>query len=126
MSFQFSKFLKTSWRKKASLLESANHSFHTTYLQVDATRDVLGKSNHFLLVATTFGNHTLHHLFPTVDHSKLPFLYPIFEETCRQFGVRYEPRSTLNLLVGTHQQMARNCPSICSLENGRLKTKKTK
>ena len=51
--------------------------------QLDSTRDVSNKGNSFFLVATTFGHHTLHHLFPTVDHSKLHLLYPILEETCK-------------------------------------------
>ncbi len=44
--------------------------------QMDAVRDVRGKSRSLFLAATTFGDHLLHHLFPTVDHSKLQLLYP--------------------------------------------------
>lgn len=40
------------------------------------------------LSAVSFGRHTLHHLFPTVDHSKLDLLLPIFAKTCEDFGVR--------------------------------------
>ena len=48
--------------------------------QVDSVRDVK-KSQSLFLSATTFGNHVLHHLFPTVDHSKLDLLWPPFSET---------------------------------------------
>merc|ERR1719300_856601 len=44
--------------------------------QLDATRDVDGKASIYWLKMTTYGDHQLHHLFPTVDHSKLPLLYP--------------------------------------------------
>ncbi len=47
--------------------------------QMDAVRDVGGKNESLFLVATTFGDHLLHHLFPTVDHSKLGLLYPSLE-----------------------------------------------
>jgi hypothetical protein len=37
------------------------------------------------LAAVSFGLHQLHHLFPTVDHSKLPLLQEMFRETCKEF-----------------------------------------
>ena len=51
--------------------------------------------------------------------TKLPALYPVFEETCREFGVRFEPRTAGDLALGTLKQLSRNTPSKCSLENGR-------
>ena len=47
---------------------------------IDNCRDVDGKTSIYWLNMTTFGDHQLHHLFPTVDHSKLPLLYPLLEE----------------------------------------------
>ncbi len=47
--------------------------------QLDSVRDVSGKNESLFLVATTFGDHLLHHLFPSVDHSKLGLLYPALE-----------------------------------------------
>jgi len=76
--------------------------------QIDATKDVTNKGNSFFLVATTFGHHTLHHLFPTVDHSKLHLLYPILEETCFEFGIKYETKPQWDMLKGMHQQLVRN------------------
>lgn len=38
------------------------------------------------LACMTFGLHQLHHLFPTVDHSKLPLLEGVLRDTCREFG----------------------------------------
>ena len=76
--------------------------------QIDATKDVTNKGNSFFLVATSFGHHTLHHLFPTVDHSKLHLLYPILEETCFEFGIKYETKPQWDMLKGMHQQLIRN------------------
>lgn len=56
-------------------------------LQLDAVVDRPDiKSNKFL-VLTHFGDHILHHLFPTLDHELLPELLPVVEETCREFNV---------------------------------------
>ncbi|CAG0895921.1 unnamed protein product, partial [Darwinula stevensoni] len=41
------------------------------------------------LAGITFGDHILHHLFPTVDAFRLPALYPVLEETCREFHVQF-------------------------------------
>ena len=76
--------------------------------QLDATRDVSHKSESFFLVATSFGHHTLHHLFPTIDHSKLHYLYPILEETCKEFGIKYQTIPQVDMLVGMHKQLLRD------------------
>ena len=46
-----------------------------------------------LMSSVCFGRHALHHLFPTVDHSKLNYLLPALRMTCKQFGVTYFPES---------------------------------
>ncbi len=52
---------------------------NTPFFQLDTVHDVKGKNRVFLLGATCFGDHLLHHLFPTVDHSKLELLYPALQ-----------------------------------------------
>ncbi|XP_069700190.1 cytochrome b5-related protein-like [Periplaneta americana] len=79
--------------------------------QVDAVRDRPEISTSLFLVLVTFGDHCLHHLFPTVDHSYLHLLYPTFYETCKQFGVDYQPFSILDLIKGQFRQLARNTPN---------------
>ncbi len=75
--------------------------------QLDSTRDV-SKSPNLLLVATTLGDHLLHHLFPTVDQSKLWQLYPALQETCREFGMEcYQFEPAMKMWRGMHQQLAR-------------------
>ena len=64
------------------LLFTDNPGLDWGVYQLDATRDIEGKSDFYWLKVSTFGDHQLHHLFPTIDHSKLPFLCPIFEKVC--------------------------------------------
>ncbi|XP_068219377.1 cytochrome b5-related protein-like isoform X2 [Palaemon carinicauda] len=79
--------------------------------QLDAVRDRIEVKGNLFLVATTFGDHSLHHLLPTVDHSKLDALYPAFFETCHEFNIPFEFLSQWELARGTYQQLARNKPN---------------
>lgn len=79
---------------------------------MDAVRDVSHKGDSFFLVATTFGHHTLHHLFPTVDHSKLHLLYPALEETCAEFGLQFKTLSQWQMFKGMHLQLMRTQQKI--------------
>ncbi|KAI9014324.1 hypothetical protein DFJ74DRAFT_682127 [Hyaloraphidium curvatum] len=58
-------------------------------------------------VLSTFGDHTLHHLFPTVDHGYHRHLYPVLAQTCNEFGVRFEFRRWSEMLTGAVAQMRR-------------------
>eukprot|EP01065_Artemidia_motanka_P003209 TRINITY_DN11521_c0_g1_i2.p1 TRINITY_DN11521_c0_g1~~TRINITY_DN11521_c0_g1_i2.p1 ORF type:complete len:287 (+),score=90.04 TRINITY_DN11521_c0_g1_i2:708-1568(+) len=60
------------------------------------------------LSLTFFGylnDHTLHHLFPAVDHSRHRILRDAFEVAARQHGIPYRVRSRMGLLVGYHRHM---------------------
>lgn len=59
------------------------------------------------MVLTSFGDHCLHHLFPTLDHGILPQLYPVFFETCREFETVYRELPWLQQIIGQHKQLAR-------------------
>ena len=63
------------------------------------------------LVTTTFGDHTLHHLFPTIDHSKLPHLYPAFLETCTEFNIPYTFVKQSYMLKGMYKQILSSTPN---------------
>jgi hypothetical protein len=60
-----------------------------------------------------YGNHILHHLFPTLDHGILDIIRPIFKETCLDFKLPAEwaqsqsPYNQWDLVVGVIQQLAR-------------------
>ncbi|TRY68651.1 hypothetical protein TCAL_02479 [Tigriopus californicus] len=78
--------------------------------QIDTTRDV-NKSGNLFLIATSFGDHLLHHLFPTVDHSKLDYLIPALNETLTEFAIEYPVANQWNMVLGMHSQMTRTKPN---------------
>jgi len=78
--------------------------------QLDTGYDVTGKSDNFIMKMTTFGDHRLHHLFPTVDQSKLCHLYPVVEETCKEFGVPFETKSAWDMFCGHFSVMWKSTP----------------
>jgi len=76
--------------------------------QLDATAEKTDWYHKSLFsVLTTFGAHPLHHLFPTVCHSKLKYLKPIVEETVLEFSEKYPELTQLELYIGTFKQMSR-------------------
>ncbi|XP_050723879.1 cytochrome b5-related protein-like isoform X1 [Eriocheir sinensis] len=75
--------------------------------QLDAVRDRYEVAGNLFLVLISFGDHTLHHLLPTVDHSKLNSLYPAFLETCKEFDIPFTFMKWSTLAVGKYMQMAR-------------------
>ncbi|KAJ9587921.1 hypothetical protein L9F63_018647, partial [Diploptera punctata] len=79
--------------------------------QLDAVRDRPEINSSLFLTLVTFGDHTLHHLFPTVDHSHLHLLHPSFEETCKEFGIVHQPCSVVELITGQFRQLANNSPN---------------
>lgn len=58
----------------------------------------------------TFGQHTLHHMFPTLDHGILPQLHETLLETCQEFKVELREFSWWPLIVGQFQQLQREKP----------------
>ena len=86
--------------------------------QMDAIRDRGGKlDNTLFIILTTFGAHTLHHLFPTVCHSKLHHLNKVYEETLAEFNDGYEKVTQFDLFVGFHKQIARTEPRPHPIES---------
>lgn len=79
--------------------------------QLDAVRDRVEITGNLFLVATTFGDHSLHHLLPTVDHSKLKYVYPVFLETCKEFNIPFSFLSQWDMVCGKYLQLANNKPN---------------
>lgn len=82
-----------------------------------------------LLALTHFGDHALHHLFPTLDHAILSELYDILFETLLEFEAELQCYSWFfETIQGQFKQMARTKPMELSshekylLKNG-LKSK---
>jgi len=65
----------------------------------------------FILVMFNFGHHTLHHLFPTIDHWHLPKLYPVLEQTLNEFGIPFNDHTFASLLIGQFMQASRSTPN---------------
>lgn len=78
---------------------------------MDAVMDRHDINGSHLLVLTNFGDHALHHLFPTIDHGLLEYLYPVFKKTCDQFGLDIRIKSQLELIRGQFKQLARIEPT---------------
>lgn len=74
--------------------------------------------NHFLAVAN-FGDHILHHLFPTLDHGYLKGLYPILHGTAKEFNLEARIQPWAPLIVGQHKQLARIEPTDRFLQAGK-------
>lgn len=66
--------------------------------------------SHFL-VLTNFGDHGMHHLFPTLDHGMLNYLYPVFNRTCKEFGVSLRVTSQWDMVRGQFLQLANTTPN---------------
>jgi hypothetical protein len=81
--------------------------------QLDAVRERSGEVHkNLFVVLTTFGDHSLHHLFPSVCHSKLPNLEAVFKETLKEFMPEpYAPLPYIDFFIGAHQQMIRTTPN---------------
>jgi hypothetical protein len=62
------------------------------------------------LLVSTFGEHTLHHLFPSLDHAYHRHLYPVLAQTCNEFQIRFEFTSTWDMVKGFLRQLSRTDP----------------
>ena len=89
--------------------------------QLDATADSRDVTGFLLTELSMFGNHILHHLFPTLDHGLLDSLRPVLQRTCDDFNLPKhltQSPSIYNqkeLVIGTLQQLARTKPRPISL-----------
>ncbi|KAF5308052.1 hypothetical protein FQR65_LT06427 [Abscondita terminalis] len=73
-------------------------------------KEVVG--NHFKALVT-FGDHALHHLFPTLDQSYLVYLYPVLEKTLHDFNIKEINMTTsANLFMGFYKQAGRELPKL--------------
>ncbi|XP_075220365.1 cytochrome b5-related protein-like isoform X1 [Lycorma delicatula] len=85
--------------------------------QIDAVNDRIEVAATFPWAHLSFGDHTLHHMFPTLDHDILSELYPVFEKTCLEFGVEFRFNTTWNLFKGQFHQLTRTLPNTVPREN---------
>ncbi|XP_031843724.1 cytochrome b5-related [Nomia melanderi] len=76
-------------------------------LELDAVRERKVVDDSDFLVLTNFGQHALHHLLPTVDHSYLPLCIDAFQKTCKEFGISTEKYTQWELVKGQFRQLMR-------------------
>lgn len=67
---------------------------------LEAVMDRTDITGSLFKVMTFFGDHALHHMFPTLDHAILEHLYPVFLEHCQKFRANFRMTSSLDLFVG--------------------------
>nr|AEE62418.1 unknown [Dendroctonus ponderosae] len=79
--------------------------------QLDAVMERKEISGSLFLVLTNFGDHALHHMFPTLDHSTLEHLYPVFKKVLTKFDTNLRMVSQLDTLCGGFQQLLKVTPS---------------
>lgn len=84
---------------------------------IDTTIDRNEFCQKTILAITHFGDHALHHLFPTLDHAILPHLYDILFETLIDFEAKAIAYPFWELISGQFQQLTRIKPMAkCSYE----------
>ncbi|XP_055919227.1 cytochrome b5-related protein [Eupeodes corollae] len=79
--------------------------------QVDTITDRSDLKGSQFLTLTHFGDHALHHLFPTLDHGILPQLYPALYETLSEFKGELREIRYLEHIIGQHKQLLRIKPN---------------
>lgn len=75
--------------------------------QLGATIDRIEANLNLPMTLTTFGNHTLHHLFPSLDHALLPQLREILLQTCEEFEWEIKKYSMLHAAIEQFKQLGR-------------------
>ncbi|RZB40751.1 Cyt-b5 and/or FA desaturase domain containing protein [Asbolus verrucosus] len=86
------------------------HEMDWGIYELDAVMDRKDITGSHFLVLTNFGDHALHHLFPTIDHGLLEYLYPTFLKTCADFGIEWKLSSQIELVKGQFMQIAKVKP----------------
>ncbi|XP_050439634.1 cytochrome b5-related protein-like isoform X2 [Adelges cooleyi] len=67
--------------------------------------------NSLLISMVTFGDHSLHHLFPALDHGMIPHVQDVFEETCKEFEIDLTPKPYGEYVRGQFEQLVRMNPN---------------
>nr|XP_026496809.1 cytochrome b5-related protein-like isoform X2 [Vanessa tameamea] len=75
--------------------------------QVEALLDRKDINGNTFAVMTLFGDHALHHMFPTIDHSILKYLHPIFIEFSEKYQTNYRASTQFQLVIGQIKETMR-------------------
>lgn len=83
------------------------HSFDYGVYQLAATIERTPANANLFVSLTNFGDHMLHHMFPSLDHSVLRHLRKTLAETCSDFKEDFRKCSIWEAMVGQFQQLGR-------------------
>lgn len=83
--------------------------------QLSATIDRIDIGKSLFLTLTNFGNHVLHHMFPTLDHAILPQLHETLINTCVEFECELREFPWWTLIAGQFKQLTRTEPKRLEL-----------
>lgn len=88
---------------------------------MDATADRIEITGNQFLSLVTFGDHSLHHLFPGLDHAVLKHLYLVTEETMKDFNLNFNLTTQRDMLGGYFKRIFSEKPNAKNpnLEMGR-------
>ncbi|KAM3967153.1 cytochrome b5-related protein [Aphomia sociella] len=87
--------------------------------QLDTIMENEDHTDHFRSL-TRFGNHALHHLFPTLDHAELKYLYPTLLEHCEKFELQLHSHTFYEAIISKSKQLWRNQPNDMKLRSNDL------
>ncbi|XP_047022646.1 cytochrome b5-related protein-like [Helicoverpa zea] len=112
---------------------TAGHHSHRNFFEGDIPRDenidwglhqldaiverIDYAGNHFKSI-TRFGDHALHHFFPTLDHAELKFLYPTLFEHCEKFESQLKTNTFYEAIISASKQLIRKFPN--NFEDGKI------
>lgn len=109
-SFLYGLFAINNGHHSPEILHEGDEIDNTDFgaFQIRAIVDREEADSHFFVILAYFGQHTLHHLFPTLDHSVLSLLDDIFQETCKEFSIVPHKKTTfIEAAINQFKQLAR-------------------
>ncbi|CAH0702839.1 unnamed protein product [Spodoptera exigua] len=80
--------------------------------ELEAVMDRNDINDNFFKVMTFFGDHALHHLFPTLDHALLRHLYPVFLKHCEEFRANYRLTSQYDFFIAQLRMAVKEDPNV--------------
>ncbi|XP_052740595.1 cytochrome b5-related protein [Bicyclus anynana] len=82
--------------------------------ELEAVMDRPSVNDSHFKVMVFFGHHALHHLFPTLDHAVLEYLYPVFLKQCEKYKANFRLMSQLELFIGQLKMTLKTEPKLLS------------
>jgi len=79
--------------------------------QMDTSEERNEITDNIFVSMVTFSDHTLHHLFPSLDHSLIPFLQDTYLDTCEEFGLDRKSKPFSSIVRGQFKQLVRLTPN---------------